>query len=176
MSTALYSEPWFARGQTLGVTSTADGLGIIGTERWFRDVNPATGVVNSNVPVKCVAMRNTSGAALLPKVLAKAEAAAILTGVDGDATADSPVVGVVDEYLPAAGVAANDIFWLVVSGPAVAVSSGAISQGAFVGATTGAVIASVANKTIGVAIAAASGNLCRVLLGLGSRSARCSTP
>jgi len=133
-------------------------------------------VVNSNVPVKCVAMRNTSGGALLPKVLAKAEDAAILTGVDGDATADSPVVGVVDEYLPAAGVAANDIFWLVVSGPAVAVSSGAISQGAFVGATTGAVIASVANKTIGVAIAAASGNLCRVLLGLGSRSARCSTP
>lgn len=171
----LDSDPWFGRGQTLGVTGTDQGTHIPGTQRWFVDVNPRTGAVNSNAPVKCIAMRNTSGGTLAAGTVVKAAATDLLGSVDGNATVDSPVIGVVDEYLTAA-VAANDIFWLVVSGPTTATSSGAITQGAFVSVGTGAMVASVANKTAGVALAAAANNRVRVLLGLGSYSTRVSTP
>lgn len=176
---ALDSDPWFGRGQTLGVTSTSDGTHIPGTQRWFVDTNPTTGAVNSNVPVKCIAIRNTSGGTLTPGQVVKGKTTALLSEVDGNGDVDSPVVGVVDEYISGT-VANNDIFWLVVTGPTTADSNGAISQGAFVsvgtGGTAGKLVSSVANKTAGVALAAASGNKVRVLLGLGSFSARVSTP
>ena len=175
---ALDSDPWFGRGQTLGVTSTSDGTHIPGTQRWFVDVQP-NGTVNSNAPVKCIAIRNTSGGTLTAGQVVKAKTTALHSEVDGSASVDSPVVGVVDEYLTTA-VANNDIFWLVVNGPTTADSDGAISQGAFVsvgtGGTAGKAVASVANKTLGVALAAAAGNKVRVLLGLGTYSSRVSTP
>lgn len=175
----LDSDPWFSRGTTLGVSSTSDGTHIVGTQRWFVDTNP-NGTVNSNAPVKCIAIRNTSGGALTPGQVVKAKTTALLSEVDGNADVDSPVVGVVDEYLPAAGVANNDIFWLVVAGPTTADSSGTVNQGAFVSVgtsgTAGKIVASVANKTAGVALAAASGNKVRVFVGLGGISARVSTP
>lgn len=176
---ALDSDPWFPRGATLGVTSTSDGTHIVGTHRWFTDTNP-NGTVNSNAQLKCIAIRNTSGGALTPGQVVKGKTTALLSEADGNADVDSPVIGVVDEYLPAAGVANNDIFWLVVNGPTTADSSGSISQGAFVSVgtsgTAGKLVASVANKTAGVALAAASGNKVRVLVGLGGFSARVSTP
>lgn len=175
---ALDSDPWFGRGQTLGVTSTSDSTHIPGTQRWFTDVRP-DGTVNSNAPVKCVAMRNTSGGTLTAGQVVKGKTTALLSEVDGSASVDSPIIGVVDEYLTTA-VAVNDIFWLVVNGPTTADSDGAISQGAFVSVgtsgTAGKLVASVANKTAGVALAAASGNKVRVLLGLGTYSSRVSTP
>lgn len=176
---ALDSDPWFGRGQTLGVSSTDDGTSVVGTQRWFTDTNPITGAVNSNAPVKCIAMRNTSGGTLTAGQVVKGKTTALLSEVDGSASVDSPIVGVVDEYLSKA-VAANDVFWVVVTGPTTADSDGAISQGAFVSVgtsgTAGKLVASVANKTAGVALAAASGNKVRVLLGLGVYSARVSTP
>ena len=176
---ALDADPWFGRGQTLGVTSADDGVGIVGTQRWFTDTNPITGAVNSNVPVRCIAMRNTSSGTLSAGQVVKGKSTALLSEVDGDAVVDSPIVGVVDEYLSKA-VAINDIFWVVVNGPTTANSDGAISQAAFVsvgtGGTAGKLVASVANKTAGVSLAAASGNKVRVLLGIGSYSARVSTP
>jgi hypothetical protein len=175
---ALDSDPGFPRGATLGVTSTSDSTHIPGTQRWFVDVQPS-GTVNSNVPVKCIAMRNTSGGTLTAGQVVKGKTTALLSEVDGSASVDSPVVGVVDEYLTTA-VAANDIFWMVVSGPTTADSDGAISQGAFVSVgtsgTAGKAVASVANKTLGVALAAAASNKVRVLLGMGGYSSRCSTP
>lgn len=176
---ALDSDPWFGRGQTLGVTSTDDGTSIVGTQRWFLDTNPTTGAVNSNVPVKCIAIRNTSSGTLTAGQVVKGKSTALLSETDGSASVDSPIVGVVDEYLTKA-VAINDIFWMVVTGPTTADSDGAISQAAFVSVgtsgTAGKLVASVANKTAGVALAAASGNKVRVLLGLGAYSARVSTP
>lgn len=176
---ALDSDPWFGRGQTLGVSSTDDGKHVAGTQRWFVDVNPTTGAVNSNAPVKCIAMRNTSAGTLTAGQVVKGKSTALLSEVDGSGDVDSPIVGVVDEYLSKA-VAVNDIFWLVVNGPTTADSSGAISQAAFVsvgtGGTAGKLVASVANKTAGVALAAAANNKVRVLLGLGTYSSRVSTP
>jgi hypothetical protein len=174
----LDSDPWFPRGATLGVSSTADSTHIPGTQRYFVDTRP-DGTVNSNAPVKCIAMRNTSGGTLTAGQVVKAKSTALLSEVDGSASVDSPVVGVVDEYLTTA-VAANDIFWMVVSGPTTADSDGSISQGAFVSVgtsgTAGKVVASVANKTLGVALAAAASNKIRVLLGMGGYSSRVSTP
>jgi len=176
---ALDSDPWFGRGQTLGVSSTDDGVGIVGTQRWFTDTNPTTGAVNSNSPVKCIAMRNTSAGTLTAGQVVKGKTTALLSEVDGSASVDSPIVGVVDEYLSKA-VAVNDIFWMVVTGPTTADSDGAISQGAFVSVgtsgTAGKLVASVANKTAGVALAAAASNKVRVLVGVGTYSTRVSTP
>jgi hypothetical protein len=86
-------------------------------------------------------------------------------------------VGVVDEYLTAA-VANNDIFWLVVAGPTSAtIGTGGVTQGNFVSIATGTVVASVANKTFGVALATASAAaLGRVLVGMAGYSSRVSTP
>jgi hypothetical protein len=174
----LDSDPWFPRGATLGVTSTSDGTHIAGTQRYFVDTKP-DGTVNSNVPVKCIAMRNTSAGTLTAGQVVKAKTTALLSEVDGDADVDSPVVGVVDEYLTTA-VAVNDIFWMVVSGPTTADSDGAISQGAFVSigtsGTAGEIVAKVANKIVGVALAAAANDKVRVLLGMGDYSSRYSAP
>jgi hypothetical protein len=71
MST-LTADPGFRRGTVLGVTwkaydaEPADGSNLVGGRKTFRDENPTTGVVLSNHTVDCIAVRNTSGAALLP--------------------------------------------------------------------------------------------------------------
>lgn len=177
---ALDADPWFPRGQTLGVTATDQGTHVPGTQRWFVDTQP-NGTVNSNAPVKCIAMRNTSGGTLTAGQVVKGKTTALLSEVDGAASTDSPVVGVVDEYLTTA-VANNDIFWLVVSGPtSAAIGTGGVTQGAFVsvGATgdAGKAVASIANKTLGVALATTSaGSNGRVLVGIGTYSSRVSTP
>lgn len=122
----LQCDPPFGLGQTLGTTGANDSLvGISGTygDNWvgavkeFVDVNPITGKVRSNRRKVCIAVRNTSTVALLPKRVV-ALAAGSLTAVNGYAnTANAEVVGVVDEYLPASGVAVNDVFWVTVDGP-----------------------------------------------------------
>lgn len=176
----LDSDPWFPRGATLGVTATDQGVGIVGTQRWFTDTQP-NGTVNSNAPVKCIAMRNTSGGTLTAGQVVKAKTTALLSEVDGNGVVDSPVVGVVDEYLTTT-VANNDIFWMVVAGPtSAAIGTGGVTQGDFVsvgtGGTAGKVVASVANKTVGVALATTSaGSNGRVLVGMAGYSSRVSTP
>lgn len=122
----LQCDPPFGLGQTLGTTGANDSLvGISGTygDNWvgavkeFVDVNPITGRVRSNRRKVCIAVRNTSTVALLPKRVV-ALAAGSLSAVNGYAnTANAEVVGVVDEYLPASGVAVNDVFWVTVDGP-----------------------------------------------------------
>jgi hypothetical protein len=101
--------------------------------------------------VECIAVKNVSGGALLPGQVVKFKAAAtsgqfsggILGEVDATATtanalpAANGLVGVVDEYLPSAGVPNNEVFWLVVRGPATVVkSSTSVSAGAAYGTST----------------------------------------
>jgi hypothetical protein len=57
--------------------------------------------VLSNEIVTCVAVKNTTAAAVLP----------------GTNQTVNGYVGVVDEYLPAAGCPVNEIYWLVIDGP-----------------------------------------------------------
>jgi hypothetical protein len=125
----LQVDPPFGLGQTLGVIGANDSLvGISGSygDNWvgcvkeFTDVNAITGQVRSNRRKVCIAVRNTSAGALLPKRVVRlaGNGTALFGAADGYAsTANDAFVGVVDEFLPAAGVAANDVFWVTVDGP-----------------------------------------------------------
>lgn len=114
---SLYVDPPFALGQTLGVTSATDGTGWVGAVKVFPDVVPSTGKVRSNRVKRCIAVRNVSGVALLPKrvVVFKSGSHTEVDGYDADTT--KVPAGVVDEHLPTGGVANNDVFWMTVEGP-----------------------------------------------------------
>lgn len=114
---SLFDDPPFALGQTLGVTTAADGGNWVGAVKTFPDVNPVTGVVRSNRVKTCIAVRNTSGVVLLPRRVVTFKAGSF-TEVDGyTRLTDAATAGVVDEHLPSSGVANNDVFWLTVEGP-----------------------------------------------------------
>jgi hypothetical protein len=114
---SLTVDPPFALGQTLGVSSTSDGVGWVGAVKQFPDVDPDTGKIRSNRVKTCIAVRNVSGVALLPKRTVVFKSGS-LSEVDGyNADTGVAVAGVVDEHLPASGVANNDVFWITVHGP-----------------------------------------------------------
>jgi len=178
----LNSDPGFGRGTTLFAgparyagfdlaNATADptnGMNTTGCQKVFSDVDPRTnntGVVFSNRPVTCIAVRNTSGGVLLPGAVVKFKKTAILDEVDGPAAAstDAPL-GVVDEYLPARGVANNDVFWLVVSGPTAITTAATLTAGAIVTATAGAAATGTAANAIGVTISVPAAGKVRTLL------------
>lgn len=165
MST-LTADPGFARGQVLGVTKTyydaqvGDGSHIVGVRKVFADTHPQTGQILSNQTVECIAVKNKSGGALLPKTVVQFDADAIMTDVDDEATTSSLRLGVVDEYLPVAGVPNNEVFWLVVKGPTTVLkTTGAgndITAGEVVGVSaTAGKIDDDATLKVGNAIAAA---------------------
>ena len=135
--------PPFARGDTFynlfaaSTQSTSDGIQYEGKEWVFEDYSPQTKLYRSGRPVVCRIVRNVSGIALLPGRVARFAAGALAANgapggvfggqVDGYAApAANPAdftslqsYGVpVDEYLPTAGVQNNDLFWVVVQGPA----------------------------------------------------------
>lgn len=175
MST-LTADPGFGRGQTLGITvklyeaENGDGTTVMGARKVFRDENPITGANLSNRTVECIAVRNSSGANLLPGEIAMFQSApseafptvgGILGEVKAKANTTTPnganaaLFGVVDEYLPTSGVANGEVFWLVVRGPStVKKTSTAVSAGAAYGpsATDGAAAAQGANALLGYAI------------------------
>jgi hypothetical protein len=164
----LNSDPWFGRGQTLGVADAVSGQAVTGSQKVFTDTDPRitnASVSLSNRPVTCVAVRNTSGGPLLPGAVVKFKKAAILDEVDGPAAAatDAPL-GVVDEYLPANGVANNDVFWLVVSGPTAITTAATLAPGALVTATAGAAATGTAANAIGVVVTAPANGKVRTLL------------
>lgn len=150
---SLLIDPPFALGQTLGVSSTADGVGWVGAVKQFPDVNPTTGTVRSNRIKTCVAVRNISAGVLLPKkvvIFSTTAGLAGLSSVTGYTTAlNTEHVGVVDEYISSAGVAVNDVFWVTVDGPTEVLASmaaaAAIAAGdriaSITAATSGAVTA-----------------------------------
>lgn len=119
----------------VGATVDATGASYLEGKTWiFEDIdwtNIANGVkpYRSGKYVKCKLVRNASGGALLPKRFAKYKidgATADIFGgqVSGYGDTVGQVGGVVDEFLPAAGAAANDLFWLVVSGPSLMTTAG----------------------------------------------------
>lgn len=133
---SLLVDPPFSLGQTLGVSSATDGTGWVGAVKQFPDVDPATGTIRSNRVKTCVAVRNSAAAALLPKRVVRfrlTAGTAVFAEVDGYAAeTNEERVGVVDEHLPASGVAVNDVFWVTVAGPtevAVALSGTAVAVG-----------------------------------------------
>ena len=167
---SLLIDPPFPLGQTLGVSSTADGGGWVGAVKQFPDVNPLTGTVRSNRIKTCVAVRNLSAAALLPKKVVIFSTTAGLAGLSSvtgySSTLNTEHVGVVDEYISSAGVAVNDVFWVTVNGPTevlAALSGTVLAAGdhicSITAATSGAVTAGrVVPSVLNGATAAASTN------------------
>ena len=168
---SLMSDPPFSLGQTLGVSSTADGTGWVGAVKHFPDVDPATGKVRSNRLKTCVAVRNSSGGALLPKRVVRFKVGTagigVFSEVDGySAVTNEERVGVVDEHLAASGVADKDVFWVTVAGPtevAVALSGTDVAVGdrlaAITAATAGATTAGrVTPSSVGAATTGAGNN------------------
>lgn len=94
----------------------------IGQIRVVPDVNPDTGVQNSGLQVTMMLCRNVIGSALLPGQAVLFSATEIgNTGATVTQTGSPNVFfGIVDEYLPAAGVPDDDVFWLVIKGPTTA--------------------------------------------------------
>ncbi len=123
MST-LTADPGFPRGSVLGVTQKmydaepSDGATIVGVVKTFRDENPSTGVVLSNRTVDCIAVRNKSAGVLHAGTVVRFKHHAVLSEVDATPVLTDLLVGVVDEYLPTGGVPIDEVFWLVVKGPA----------------------------------------------------------
>lgn len=99
--------------------------------------------------VKVMIVRNSSGGALLPKRLAKMKTDGTAYEYVGEVSGYADTVGQrgypIDEFLPAAGVAANDLFYVVVGGIATCTTAASgdtnISTGSFVlPATDGKVV------------------------------------
>lgn len=118
--------PPFARGETWYNggpidTSNLGGINLEGKEYVFEVNAPddPTGADTSGRLIRVRVVRNVSGQALKGGRLAVFKAGdPYETQVDGYAYAvsDRPA-GIVDEFLPAAGVPNNDLFYIVVDGP-----------------------------------------------------------
>jgi hypothetical protein len=169
---SLFVDPPFALGQTLGVTSATQGGSWVGVVKVFPDVDPVTGRVRSNRVKTCIAVRNASGATLQGK-RAVAFAAGSTTDVSGYARVTNAVVaGVADEFLPAAGVAANDVFWVTVDGPTeLQTSSEVVVDGVVAAVTAHTTNSTVAagtggqGATVSVTVAPQVGRIGRVTAG-----------
>jgi len=146
---SLFSDPFFRRGTTLlsGETIETNDAGnpmaggeIVGQIKVFQDVNPNTGVRNSNRLVWCVAARY-KGSTLEDGSSVAGEAyvfddGAPLTEFTNKASSSNATagkaVGVLDEYFTGR-LRQNDIVWVVMKGPtSIKRTNTAIASGAAV--------------------------------------------
>jgi len=108
---------------------------LLGMEKKFPDVNFASSAavkpVLSGMAVTCRYVSNENGSAILPGELVKISSNTI-TGVE-QADSGDDVCGIADEYLPTAGVADDEFFWIVVEGPTKVLAGATISAGAHLG-------------------------------------------
>lgn len=129
-------------------TITGQSIAIEGTEVSFRDDYTSGNDprrIRSGRSITCRLVRNVSTVALLPGRLVVWKAGFRGLRVDGySSTTGQEVAGVVDDQLPTAGVAVNDLFWLMRAGPALVKtglagdSTNAHTEGDFIVALTAA--------------------------------------
>jgi hypothetical protein len=116
------------RGKTFYNGNTIDsnnlgGVELEGMRHTFKDTDPANLAVKGNRggagrEVTAILVRNVSTIALVPGKAVTYAAGYRQRRVDGYARLTAcEVAGVVDDHLPAAGVAVNDLFWLIIDGP-----------------------------------------------------------
>lgn len=187
MST-IFSDPGWRRGTTMlsgetieysdaANTLPVSGNELVGQVKIFQDVNPSTGVRNSNRLVYCVAARYTGASDLTSADAGKVYAFSTTPAVAGavgplaefsavasntNVSTDGRYYGVLDEYFAGTNqsIRKNDIVWLVVKGPTSVQSSGtAIAAGVNIqvdGTTAGRVAVKSTGVAIGSQIAGAS--------------------
>lgn len=132
-----FENPRFPRGDTFfgigGTTDTTSGAEWEGkiyadSDKSYSDTSPDKGNRTTAI-VYTMIVRNVSGIALLPKRVVTFKAGKI-GQVDGYCTTDAQAVaGVVDEWLPSTGVPANDLFHMVIKGPAKVLTDIAAASG-----------------------------------------------
>lgn len=144
----------FSIGETFYNGGTIDsnnlgGVDLEGKEYIVEDVNPNTGVVRTGQYRRVRIVRNVSGVALLPKMLVRFDTAAGKVGarVIGYARTTAAEGYPVDEYLPTAGVPNNDLFYIVIEGPATVLTSKAASAVNVIGVNAWVVAATAAAST-----------------------------
>lgn len=139
--------PPFPRGKTalsnIGTLTSTDGANLVGRVVTFPDMdwsaNPAT--PRSEHLVHCLIVRNTSGARLLPRFLAQVDSTYNCAGYTATTGGEGYPI---DEFLPPTGVAVNDLFYVVIGGPAkclndiAATNGNLISVGDWISALTAA--------------------------------------
>lgn len=166
--------PPFPRGETYYNGRTIDsnaleGANLEGKEYTFPDLDLATAggarASRSNREVRCRVVRNSAGIALLPKRVVKYKTSTYGYQVDGyTAVTSEDFAGVVDEWLPTTGVPSNDLFYIVIQGPTVALTDIAasaanlVSQGSLLVALTAVTsqATTAGHVTVATAIAAAT--------------------
>ncbi|NBT35400.1 MAG: hypothetical protein EBT03_07655 [Betaproteobacteria bacterium] len=176
---SLLIDPPFGLGQTLGVTGASDGLNWVGVVKLFPDDSPITGRKRSNRVKRCIAVKNSSGVTLYGK-RGVDFAAGSFSAVSGyhrtDGTASQGIAGVADEYLPATGVAPNDVFWVTVEGPTEILVGAATSPDDLLVAATAATTASTLSTSAGGYAATANATTAQGIPALGVVYGRaCST-
>lgn len=148
-----YESPPWGRGATFfngGTTDATSGAQHEGHRYWFVDHDlsaPGPAKVRSNRLVQCMIVRNVSGINLLPKRIASLKASGLnfLGQVDGYATTSAAMGYPIDEWLPAAGVPQNDLFYVVVDGPAMVLTD--LASGANNNITVGTVLVALTAVT-----------------------------
>lgn len=111
----------FAQGTTID-SAKLGGVSLEGQVCTFTNVVVPSGSTTlrtllNDGPIQARLVRNVSGIALLPGRLAIYKAGQQDKRVDGYTnTTAQRAAGVVDPWLPAAGVPANDLFWIIISG------------------------------------------------------------
>lgn len=147
---AFRENPPFARGElgsayTPPPNSEVDANGnsqLEGMEWEFSDQDYSDSIAGErcHTPVICRCVRNVATVALLPKKFVKFKSDSTNARIYGNQVDGYGTIGlaggIVDEFLPAAGVPPNELFWLVVEGPTTVVTDTTgdtnISVGSFV--------------------------------------------
>lgn len=102
------------------IAASTDGADWLGMEKVWRDIDWANAPkYRSNRFVRRRVVRNTSGGALLPQRLGQLDATTRMTSVPGYTILDGGRGFPIDEFLPSGGVLANDLFYVVLEGPAM---------------------------------------------------------
>lgn len=126
--------PPFELGKTWfngGTVDSTSGAQFEGKEYVFEDIDISTGQLRSGKRKRVRVVRNVATVALLPKRLVKFKTTGATTfgsQVDGYATGNTVATSgdfafPVDEFLPTAGVPVNDLFYIVVEGPAMCITT-----------------------------------------------------
>ena len=135
-----------ARGETFfdgGTADAAGGLHLEGLVHSFPDTDPDdTTKRRSGGNVVCILVRNKHSGAVTPGQVVTWDSTRphLSTGAPaGGAVGTSICAGVVDDHLPSAGAAVDDLYWLIVRGRAKITAQGSIGHNDHVfasGATT----------------------------------------
>lgn len=162
---------WYGPSNTIDTNNYGSTIHLEGQCVIFHDMDPtATTTRLSGMDVKCLLVRNVSGITLLPGRLVTWQSGYRYRRVDGySAVSNCEVAGVVDDFLPTAGVRNGDLFWLVVQGPCRATLSNTaaecatslVAEGNFLTAVTAA--STVVSTTAGRFTGRAADLTCAIL-------------